>query len=71
MVEVLYKVHNCLAHIGRQKLVAVVLKQFWHPAMLNIAKEICKVCDYCQKNKTNIQYETPPTLRVQTEDLSK
>ena len=62
--EVIHKVHNKLAHLGRHKLLHLVKRQFWHPAMDKIAKEICRCCLYCQLNKVNVQGESPPTLKI-------
>ena len=64
MVEIIVKTHQQLAHIGRHKLIDLVIKQFWHPAIDSIAREICKTCNYCQLNKNNSQHQKPPTLKI-------
>ena len=64
MVEMVYKIHEKVAHLGRHKILDIVSKQFWHPAADEIARQICKCCTYCQLNKTNIQQEKPPTLKI-------
>ena len=66
MVELLFKIHAVLGHLGRQKLVEIIRRQFWHPGMDNVAREICKACDYCQKNKVNVLNEKPPILKLQS-----
>ena len=53
LVEIVNKVHNKLAHIGRKKLVEVIKRHFWHPALETVAKELCRCCHYCQTNKVN------------------
>ena len=37
LVEVIYKVHNKMAHLGRQKMIDLVKRQFWHPALEKVA----------------------------------
>lgn len=64
LIEILMKTHKQLGHIGRHKLMDIVTRQFWHPAMDNVAREICRSCQYCQFNKVNIQFETPPTMKI-------
>lgn len=64
MIEMLYKVHEKLAHVGRHKLLHTVQMQFWHPAMEKIARDLCQTCKFCQMYKTNILQERPPILKV-------
>lgn len=64
LVEILYQVHNKIAHIGRHKLLDIVKRSFWHPAMDKVARQICRSCTYCQKNKTNVQHEAPPIIKM-------
>ena len=64
LVEVLSKVHSRVAHMGRHKLMELTSRQFWHPAMEKVAREICRCCNYCQLNKVNIQHEKPPILKI-------
>ena len=64
MVEIIHKTHTRVAHIGRHKVLDIVLKQFWHPAVDEIARHICRACEYCQMNKTNVQHQKPPILRI-------
>ena len=67
LVEIVAKVHNKVAHIGRHKLIDLIIKQFWHPAIDNVAREICKCCSYCQYNKINVQQEKPPVMKINSE----
>ena len=66
IVEILNKVHVQLAHIGRPKLVDLVLRNFWHPAIEKIAGDICSVCDNCQYFKVSSQHIVPPTRKIVT-----
>ena len=66
LVEITNKVHVKLAHIGREKLLEVVRRQFWHPALDKVAREICRSCSYCQFNKTTPQL-TPPTTKIEAD----
>lgn len=66
LVEVIYKVHDEVAHVGRHKLLDTMKYQFWHPGMDNIAREICASCHYCQLNKTNAQHINPPVSKIDT-----
>lgn len=64
LVEVLFKIHNQLNHVGRHRLLAAVRSHFWHRALDKVARDLCASCAYCQKNKTNTQQEFPPILKV-------
>lgn len=65
LVEIIQKVHSQLGHIGRHKLIEIVLQNFWHPAVDKVARDICACCDYCQKYKISSQPIYPPTLKIQ------
>lgn len=67
MVEVLAKVHQKVGHIGRHKLLDLVSRQFWHPAMDKISRQLCRSCKYCQLNKPHCLSERPPTLKISTD----
>ena len=64
MVEVLYKIHEALSHIGRHKLLQLVRSYFWHPDMEQVARDICAGCGFCQLYKTNSQVVVPPTVKM-------
>ena len=64
MVEIAFKVHSKLAHIGRHKLIYTIMKQFWHPAIDDICRDLCRSCSYCQFYKANIQHKTPPLMKI-------
>ena len=66
-MEFVLKIHEVLGHIGRQKLCEVILRQFWHPALDKVAREICRACKYCQMNKTNVLEHKPPVLKIQAQ----
>ena len=67
IVEIVYKTHTRLAHLGRQKLLEIVARQFWHPGVEKVVREICRTCSFCQKNKVNVLIEKPPVLKIQSE----
>ena len=62
LVEVMYKVHVTLAHIGRSKLLAIVSEHVWHPALDRVSRDITSSCFYCQQYKIAAQKVQPPTL---------
>ena len=66
IVEVVYKTHTQLGHIGRYKLQAIILKQFWHPALNKITRDVCRSCIHCQRHKVSRQYVEPPMYKIQT-----
>ena len=67
LVEIVHKTHSKLAHLGRQKLLEIISRQFWHPAVEKVVREICRTCEFCQKNKVNVLHEKPPVLKIQSE----
>ena len=44
LIEIVYKVHIQMAHIGRNKLVHIVSKHYWHPSLERVAGDICNSC---------------------------
>lgn len=48
------------------KLLDIILKQFWHPAMEKVIRDICKSCIHCQTFKTSCQNIYPPTIKITT-----
>lgn len=66
LVEVVNKVHEQLAHIGRHKLIDVIQQHFYHPALEKTARDICSTCSHCQLFKINNQPIAPPIIKIQT-----
>ena len=66
-MEVCYKTHTQLAHLGRHKLIEVVTRHFWHPAVDRVAREICASCTHCQLYKIASQQVVPPTIKIQSQ----
>ena len=64
MLDVVYKVHNELAHIGRHKIFEMIIDKFWHPALDSIARDVCASCTHCQLFKISTQPVSPPTLKL-------
>ena len=44
----------------------MILKQFWHPALENIFKDICKSCVHYQFYKVYRQHLKSRTLKIET-----
>lgn len=65
LVDVVVKVHQQLAHIGIAKTLYIVSQNFWHPAIREIAKDVCSTCSFCQLYKNHPQVFTPPMLKIQ------
>ena len=63
-VEIVYKVHISLAHIGRLKLAELVQSHFWHPSLDKVCRDIASSCSYCQLYKIGAQKVQPPTLKI-------
>ena len=66
-VEVCYRTHCQLAHLGRPKLLELVARHFWHPAIHRVTRDVCTTCAFCQLNKVSPQQITPPTLKIQSD----
>ena len=58
--------HNEYAHIGRDKLVILVKRTFWHPASYKICRDICVTCFNCQIMKEYSCVVCPPTMKIQS-----
>ena len=66
MVDVAVKTHEQLSHIGCNKLSNLISNQFWHPAIENICRDVCRACIHCQFYKVHSQHLKPPTLKIET-----
>jgi len=64
LVEVVYKVHQSMAHIGRGKLVEIVARNYWHPTLETVARDVCSSCRHCQLYKVAAHAVSPPTLKI-------
>src|SRR6201990_1502600 len=53
LVSLVLKLHWNLAHVGRNKLLDLVYKQFWHPRANQVVSDVVKCCPECQKLKTH------------------
>ena len=63
LCELIATTHVRLGHVGRMKLMDVILTYFWHPALDRVSREVCKGCQHCQLYKVHPQEEVP-TRRV-------
>jgi len=66
LVDIVFKVHAKLAHIGRNKLISVVGRQYFHPSLSRVAADICSSCVHCQLYKVSSQLKTPPTIKIKS-----
>jgi transposase InsO family protein len=64
LIDIVYKVHTQMAHIGRHKLINIVSRSFWHPALDKVAGDICISCNHCQLYKVSSQPIAPPTIKI-------
>ena len=67
LIEIMHKVHEQVAHIGKHKLIDIVSNQFYHPAIIKMANDICTSCAHCQLYKIGKQTVTPPTLKIKAD----
>ena len=58
--------HNEYAHVGRDKLIYLIRKVFWHPSLYNVCNDVCVSCQKCQITKEYSTVVSPPTLRIQS-----
>jgi hypothetical protein len=64
LVDITFKVHRKLAHIGKHKMMSVLSKQFFHPDMYKVVADICSSCNHCQLYKVSSQLKLPPTIKI-------
>jgi hypothetical protein len=65
MVEVALVLHYQTGHPGRQKLLATLLGQVWHPGITGTVADITRTCEQCQKVKVSA-IQQPPVTRIRT-----
>ncbi|RXG73158.1 Pro-Pol polyprotein [Armadillidium vulgare] len=58
--------HYEFAHIGQNKLYALLDWIIWHPKLRMICKDISIACHHCQLGKVSNIYNAPPTLKINT-----
>ena len=65
-VETCHQTHCRLAHVGRPKLLEMMLRHFWHPSIHKVTRDICTSCVFCQLHKSSSQRVTPPIIKIQS-----
>ena len=60
------KLHNEFAHVGRDKLIALLNSIMFHPSIHKVASDVCRCCHKCQLMKVCTPVTVPPTLKIQT-----
>ncbi|KAL7635049.1 UNVERIFIED_CONTAM: hypothetical protein RMT77_014034 [Armadillidium vulgare] len=58
--------HHEFAHIGQNKLYALLEWIIWHPKLRLICKDISMTCHHCQLGKVSNIYHAPPTIKINT-----
>ena len=66
VLELTISVHFNFAHIGRDKLSALLFDLVWHPSKLKVIADVCTTCFTCQVFKDNNSAVIPPTLKIIT-----
>ena len=66
VVELAFAMHGECAHVGRDKLLALLSGLVWHPSNYKIANDICTTCYQCQTLKEFSTKIISPTLRIVT-----
>ena len=64
LISVVINLHWGCAHVGRNKLLELLYRHFWHPRVNQIVSDIVKCCPTCQKLKTHSTNIVPPTLKI-------
>ena len=64
LVDLVVKVHKNMAHIGRDKLINLVLQHVWHPQLRKVCQDVCSTCSKCQLMKVSRQCYLSPTLKI-------
>ncbi|KAL7634312.1 UNVERIFIED_CONTAM: hypothetical protein RMT77_014689 [Armadillidium vulgare] len=64
IITVVINLHWKCAHIGRNKILELLYRHFWHPRVNQIVSDIVRCCPTCQKFKTHSTNVVPPTLKI-------
>lgn len=67
LLEVALVVHYDFAHVGRDKLLAILQPHIWHPSRYGIVNDICTTCHQCQIMKEFSTTYLPPILKIQSQ----
>ena len=64
LVGVALTIHREFAHVGRDKLLALLSTVAWHPSMYRICNDVCTTCHNCQLMKECPITVSPPTYKI-------
>ncbi|KAL7648346.1 UNVERIFIED_CONTAM: hypothetical protein RMT77_000252 [Armadillidium vulgare] len=64
LINIVLKLHWNCAHIGRNKLLELIYKYFWHPRTNQVVVDVVRCCPTCQRLKTHTSNIIPPTLKI-------
>lgn len=65
LIRVVTTYHVDQAHLGRDKLVALIRAQYWSPYISEVISDICSACPTCQTTKITGVMISPPMLKIQ------
>lgn len=65
LVSLASATHECMGHIGREKLSNILKRNVWHPRINKICEDICVTCPQCQRYKIAAQRVSPPVLKIE------
>src|SRR5678816_3531683 len=63
-MHIVLNLHLSCAHIGRNKMLQLIYKQFWHPRVNQVVVDIVQCCPVCQTQKNFSANVTPPMLKI-------
>ena len=64
MIEIVWKSHTEMGHIGRYKLFNILSDKFWHPSLDKLTRDVCNSCYHCQIYKVSRQSVKPPMMKI-------
>ena len=67
MTKVVCDLHKHCGHIGMEKIIDLVSKLYWHPALNKVARDVCSSCFHCQLFKPINRVVSPPMHKIQTD----
>ncbi|MEL7079228.1 MAG: reverse transcriptase domain-containing protein [Cyanobacteria bacterium J06582_2] len=65
--DLLKTAHERNGHIGREKLIRLVLPYVYHPNLRQVAGDVARSCGECLRRKPFSAKVTPPVLRINTQ----
>jgi len=66
LVDIVVLIHFEMAHIGREKVLKLISKLYWHPKIYKVVNDVCVTCQQCQRMKIIGSPVVPPTWKIRT-----